>query len=66
VSDIPAWGFYTLFALQLVAMLLLGHRCDILSRRIDTVHKRITLNNKINGLNNSGWDDDDSALSSDQ
>lgn len=32
-------------------------RCNILSRRIDTVHERITLTNRMNGLKNGCWDD---------
>lgn len=57
MSDVPAWGFYAIVALQLVAMLMLGHRCDTLSKRISVVHQRISKNSKINGLIDS-WDDD--------
>lgn len=45
--------------LLLSSNLLTFWRCNILSRRIDTVHKRITLNNRMNGLKSGGWDADE-------
>lgn len=57
MADPTPWMLFTFIVLLLIITLLLGWRLDIVSRRIDTVHKRITLNNKINGLQGGDWDE---------
>lgn len=54
-------GIWTIIGLQFLGLMLVTWRCDILSRRIDTVHKRITLNNRMNGLRSGGWDPEETA-----
>lgn len=49
-------GMWTIIGLQFFGLMLVTWRCDILSRRIDTVHERITINNRMNGLRSGGWD----------
>lgn len=48
--NIVDWMLITLLFINVVTML----RCDVISRRIDTVHKRITLELSLNKLR-SGW-----------
>lgn len=60
MSDVTTITIFVLLGINLLTM----WRCDILSRRIDTVHKRITLNNRMNGLKSGGWDDEELATTS--
>lgn len=47
---------FIIFLLSLYGILTTYH-CHLLSKRIDLVHDRITLNNRRNGLDNGPWDE---------
>jgi hypothetical protein len=61
MSSIPEWLLCAIVVVQVVANILLGLRCDTLSKRLDIVHKRISNNSKINNLIDH-WDDEEPVM----
>lgn len=53
-------GTFIAIILLFLSNIMTMWRCNILSHRIDTVHERITLNNRMNGLKSGGWDPEES------